>query len=376
MLKLQQKKRGEKNRGLVERYKLAGQVTAGLALGLVSAARTRSRRTCRRRRRRCRSSSTTSSRRWRASRGLYVIVHDVHPHRHEQRREHHRRSRRTGGRAVGDRVRHVRDLRVHHRPRRLQPLPGHVLSPGLRRADGVLLWRWSARSSDSSGTTRTRRRSSWATRASLALGGGLGAVAILLKSEFVLAFVGAVFVAEMMSVILQRYVFKYRKRRHGLEYARDAPRLSPSAAAPSLRGAGLEGDAGRRPVLDHRDPVRVLRPEHAQAAVTHGARSRTRRCRLEWLRGEIAVVGLARSGRRAAQLLARAGARRLRVGRSATSPSSTRPPRALRDEGVDVERRRPRPRAHRARVARRRESRRAAGRAAVRRGARARASTS
>jgi phospho-N-acetylmuramoyl-pentapeptide-transferase len=54
---------------------------------------------------------------------------------------------------------------------------------------------------------------------SLALGGGLGAVAILLKSEFVLAIVGLVFVAEMMSVILQRYVFKIRKRRHGLEYA-------------------------------------------------------------------------------------------------------------------------------------------------------------
>jgi phospho-N-acetylmuramoyl-pentapeptide-transferase len=54
---------------------------------------------------------------------------------------------------------------------------------------------------------------------SLALGGALGAVAILLKSEFVLAFVGAVFVAEMLSVILQRYVFKYRRRRYGLEYA-------------------------------------------------------------------------------------------------------------------------------------------------------------
>jgi len=53
----------------------------------------------------------------------------------------------------------------------------------------------------------------------LALGGALGAVAILLKSEFVLAFVGAVFVAEMLSVILQRYTFKYRRRRHGLEYA-------------------------------------------------------------------------------------------------------------------------------------------------------------
>jgi phospho-N-acetylmuramoyl-pentapeptide-transferase len=53
----------------------------------------------------------------------------------------------------------------------------------------------------------------------LALGGGLGCVAVLLKSEFVLAFVGAVFVAEMLSVILQRGVFKYRRLRYGLEHA-------------------------------------------------------------------------------------------------------------------------------------------------------------
>jgi phospho-N-acetylmuramoyl-pentapeptide-transferase len=53
----------------------------------------------------------------------------------------------------------------------------------------------------------------------LALGGGLGAVAILLKAEFVLAFVGAVFVAETISVILQRFVFKYRRARYNLEYA-------------------------------------------------------------------------------------------------------------------------------------------------------------
>ena len=53
----------------------------------------------------------------------------------------------------------------------------------------------------------------------LALGGALGGVAILLKSEFVLAFVGAVFVAEMMSVILQRGVFKYRLKRYGRPYA-------------------------------------------------------------------------------------------------------------------------------------------------------------
>lgn len=54
---------------------------------------------------------------------------------------------------------------------------------------------------------------------SLALGGAVGAIAILLKSEFLLLFVGAVFFAETMSVILQRSVFKYRRRKYGLEYA-------------------------------------------------------------------------------------------------------------------------------------------------------------
>ena len=55
---------------------------------------------------------------------------------------------------------------------------------------------------------------------SLALGGALGAIAILLKSEFLLLIVGAVFVAETMSVIIQRSVFKYRKRRFGEDYAK------------------------------------------------------------------------------------------------------------------------------------------------------------
>jgi phospho-N-acetylmuramoyl-pentapeptide-transferase len=55
---------------------------------------------------------------------------------------------------------------------------------------------------------------------SLALGGALGAVAILLKSEFLVLIVGGVFVAETVSVILQRSVFKWRKRFHGIEYAR------------------------------------------------------------------------------------------------------------------------------------------------------------
>lgn len=54
---------------------------------------------------------------------------------------------------------------------------------------------------------------------SLALGGALGAIAILLKSEFVLLLVGGVFVAEMVSVILQRGMFKILKKTKGLEYA-------------------------------------------------------------------------------------------------------------------------------------------------------------
>jgi phospho-N-acetylmuramoyl-pentapeptide-transferase len=54
---------------------------------------------------------------------------------------------------------------------------------------------------------------------SLALGGALGGVAILLKSEFLLVFIGGVFMVEAMSVLLQRFIFKYRKLRFGLEHA-------------------------------------------------------------------------------------------------------------------------------------------------------------
>jgi phospho-N-acetylmuramoyl-pentapeptide-transferase len=54
---------------------------------------------------------------------------------------------------------------------------------------------------------------------SLALGGALGAVAILLKSEFLVLIVGGVFVVETLSVIIQRSAFKWRRSRHGLAYA-------------------------------------------------------------------------------------------------------------------------------------------------------------
>jgi len=59
---------------------------------------------------------------------------------------------------------------------------------------------------------------------SLAIGGALGAVAIMLKAEFLLLIAGAVFVAETLSVMIQVNVYRWNRRRHGKEYA-DAHRV-------------------------------------------------------------------------------------------------------------------------------------------------------
>ena len=50
---------------------------------------------------------------------------------------------------------------------------------------------------------------------SLSLGGALGIMAILIKKELFLIVIGGVFVIEALSVIIQRYYFKYTKRRYG-----------------------------------------------------------------------------------------------------------------------------------------------------------------
>ena len=50
---------------------------------------------------------------------------------------------------------------------------------------------------------------------SLALGGAIGVVAILLKIEFLILFVGGIFVLEALSVVLQVGYFKYTARRFG-----------------------------------------------------------------------------------------------------------------------------------------------------------------
>jgi phospho-N-acetylmuramoyl-pentapeptide-transferase len=53
----------------------------------------------------------------------------------------------------------------------------------------------------------------------LAIGGALGSIAIMLKAEFLLLIAGGVFAAETMSVLIQVYTYRWHKRRRGKEYA-------------------------------------------------------------------------------------------------------------------------------------------------------------
>jgi phospho-N-acetylmuramoyl-pentapeptide-transferase len=58
----------------------------------------------------------------------------------------------------------------------------------------------------------------------LAIGGALGTVAIMLKAEFLLLIAGGVFAVETLSVLVQTSVYRWNKRRAGKEYA-DAHRV-------------------------------------------------------------------------------------------------------------------------------------------------------
>jgi phospho-N-acetylmuramoyl-pentapeptide-transferase len=53
----------------------------------------------------------------------------------------------------------------------------------------------------------------------LAIGGAFGTVAIMLKAEFLLLMIGAVFVLETLSVMIQVGTFRWHRRRRGREYA-------------------------------------------------------------------------------------------------------------------------------------------------------------
>ena len=72
---------------------------------------------------------------------------------------------------------------------------------------------WSAPRWASCGSMRRPRWSSWATPARSRSGGALGAVAVAIKHELVLAIVGGLFVLETISVIVQVASFKLTGKR-------------------------------------------------------------------------------------------------------------------------------------------------------------------
>jgi len=56
---------------------------------------------------------------------------------------------------------------------------------------------------------------------SLALGGIIASFAIMVRKELLIPILCGIFLVENLSVILQVYYFKYQKRKHGIEYARE-----------------------------------------------------------------------------------------------------------------------------------------------------------
>ena len=88
---------------------------------------------------------------------------------------------------------------------------------------------------------------------SLALGGTLGAIALMTDQVIFLALVGAVFVIEMLSVIIQLTSKRLRGGKKNFKAA---------AHSSSFRSAGVGREQGDDAFLDHRRVLRVPRHRH------------------------------------------------------------------------------------------------------------------
>ena len=94
---------------------------------------------------------------------------------------------------------------------------------------------------------------------SLGLGGAMAVVAVLIKQEILLLFIGGVFILEAVSVILQ--VGSYQAA------ARQA-HFQNGAAAPSFRGVGLDGIEDHRAFLDRRPGAGAVRADYVEIAMS------------------------------------------------------------------------------------------------------------
>ena len=92
---------------------------------------------------------------------------------------------------------------------------------------------------------------------SLALGGAIGTVAVMIKQELLLPFIGGVFVIEALSVILQVGSYKLRKKR--------IFKMAPIAS--SLRIAGLVGIEDHRALLDRVAGLRPVRADDIETEI-------------------------------------------------------------------------------------------------------------
>ena len=149
---------------------------------------------------------------------------------------------------------------------------------------------------------------------SLALGGALGTVAILIKQELLLPIVGGVFVLEALSVILQVGIVQADRQAH----------LQDGAAASPLRADRLERAEGDHAIPDRGHHLRALQPDDLETEMSFSVAGQ-----------HVTVVGAARSGIAAALLLAQRGARV-----TLTDASPELAPLAatqLRDAGVELE---------------------------------------
>ncbi len=147
---------------------------------------------------------------------------------------------------------------------------------------------------------------------SLALGGALGTVAILIKQELLLPIVGGVFVLEALSVIIQVASFKLTRQ----------ARLPDGAHPPPLRADRLARAESHHAIPDRRDHLRAVQSDDAEAEVMTMAFSVAGK--------HVVVMGAGRSGRAAASLLVSRGARvtladsdPARISSRATSTAST-----------------------------------------------------
>ena len=55
---------------------------------------------------------------------------------------------------------------------------------------------------------------------SLTLGGIVAVSCVIIRKELLIPILCGIYLAEAVSVLIQRYVFKFRKKRHGIDYAR------------------------------------------------------------------------------------------------------------------------------------------------------------